>query len=638
MQIGICIWTILVLCLLPVFVVGVGYTQDSELIQSMLDIGEEGHIEIESWIESLWELTHNPVNLNSATVQELLQIPFIHPELAQEIVRYRSRVAAFSHITDLSQVPGMSDEIYEAIQPMLIVKRPSFSPGIVYRFQTRLETPQREGYRSNDYHNPVYLQHRILFHVNSYLRGGIIWEKDAGEENMFDYGSFHLQYRHPGKGLSVLAGDYYKKVGLGLILWTPYGRPLSLQSLPSNQNLWSHSRGNQSTREVGYLRGISLEYQVRPNLRLDIFYSSKSMDASISEDSRYVRSIYSSGLHRTTNEKEKLRRLRTTLWGICLNTQFSSFRMQTSAILNRFQPSLKDQQLPLNYISHSYQIHLGSFKPAGEFALFSGKYPALQQHFYFSEGAIKFEFSCFYYHRKYFAQFSRGFGSFQSPASNRMGAAVVLLYKYNHSWKFGANFYIRRKNYDSQCVPSIPRDYAFELRYKKEKHSLSLRWRLKIRSGDTDDNGKENSYHACRLDHVYKPARNLRLHHRVESHWTQSYLSFARNTAISIYQQVDWRMIPWNFFFRWTTFEIPSYDLRIYEYETDLPGNFRSVLLNGRGYKFFVIVRWAQLEKLQINFKYSQRLYPDQNSIGSGLDEILSNRIQEFRLSILLKY
>ena len=145
MQIGICIWTILVLCLLPVFAGEVGYTQDSELIQSMLDIGEEGHIEIESWIESLWELTHNPVNLNSATVQELLQIPFIHPELAQEIVRYRSRVAVFSHITDLSQVPGMSDEIYEAIQPMLIVKRPSFSPGIVYRFQNRLETPQREG-------------------------------------------------------------------------------------------------------------------------------------------------------------------------------------------------------------------------------------------------------------------------------------------------------------------------------------------------------------------------------------------------------------------------------------------------------------------------------------------------------------
>jgi len=617
---------------------GVGYTQDSELIQSMVDMGEEGHIDIESWIESLWELTHNPINLNTATVQELLQIPFLSPELAQEIIRYRSRVAAFSQITDLSLVPGMSEEIYEAIQPMLIVKQPSFSPGIVYRFQTRLETPQREGYRSNDYHNPLYLQHRILFQVNSYVRGGIIWEKDAGEESMFDYGSFHIQYRHPGNNFSILAGDYYKKVGLGLVLWTPYGRPLSLQSLPSNQNLWSHSRGNHSTQEAGYLRGISLEYQVRSSLRFDIFYSSKSMDASISQDSHYVQSIYSSGLHRTTNEKEKLKRVKTTLWGICLNTHFSIIRMQTSAILNRFQPSLKDQQLPLNYVSHSYQIHLGSLKPAGEFALFSGKYPAFQQHLYFSEGALKFEFSGFYYHRNFFAQFSRGFGSFQSPASNRMGAAAVLLFRFNQSLKIGTNFYIQRKIYDSQYDPSIYRDYAFELRYKKKKNHLSLRWRLKIRPGDADISEKEKSYHACRLNHIYKATRNLRLHHRVESHWTESYLSFSRNTAISIYQQVDWQMMPWKFFFRWTTFEIPSYDLRIYEYETDLPGNFRSVLLNGRGYKFFVIVRWARLENLQINFKYSQRLYPDQYSIGSGLDEVPSNRVQEFRLSILLKY
>ena len=248
--------------------------------------------------------------------------------------------------------------------------------------------------------------------------------------------------------------------------------------------------------------------------------------------------------------------------------------MQTSLLLNRFQPLLKDQQLPLYYISQAYQIHLGPLKPTGEIALYSGKYPAFQQHLYYSEGAIKFEFTGFYYHRKYIAQFSRGFGSFQSLASNRVGAAATLLFQFNQAIKLGGNFYIRRKIYDSQYDPLISKDFALELRYKKRKHRLSLRWKLKIRADETFDDEKENGYHTCRVDYIYKASRNLRLHHRVESLWKRSHLSFSRETATSIYQQVDWKRTPWLFFFRWTTFEIPSYDLRIYEYETDLPGNF----------------------------------------------------------------
>ena len=96
-------------------------------------------------------------------------------------------------------------KIIEAIQPFIIIKRPLFSPSVVYRFQTRLETPLRNGYRSRDYNNPFYLQHRILFHANSYLRGGIIWEKDAGENHMFDYGSFYLQFHHPARIVTLIA-------------------------------------------------------------------------------------------------------------------------------------------------------------------------------------------------------------------------------------------------------------------------------------------------------------------------------------------------------------------------------------------------------------------------------------------------
>jgi hypothetical protein len=620
------------------FLFRAGLTQDSEFIQSLLDMGEEDHTEIENWIENLWELTQNPINLNTATIQELLQIPFINPDLARKIVLHRSQITHYSSISELSHVPGFSDEIYEAIQPMVTVKRSRISPGIVYRFQTRFENPHRKGYDLNEYNNPLYLQHRILFQVNSNIRGGIIWEKDAGEENMFDYGSFYLLYRHPTNRFLILAGDYYKKVGLGLILWTPYGRPLSLQSLPSYQSLGSYSRGNQSTREVGFMRGISVEYQILPALRFDLFFSANHMDASISDDGHSLQRIDYSGLHRTDTEKKKLRKLKTSSWGICLNTQFSAFAMQISGILNRFQPGLQIQQSDLHYISHAYQLQFGSLRPAGEIALFSGRYPAFQQHIYYSEGPIQLEVSGFYYHRNYLAQFGRGFGSFQTPASNRLGSATILLYQFIPTLQIGAHLYIHKKIFDSRDNLFVSRDYAIELRYKGKKQRLRILWKMKIRMVNLDQNSQEKNIHSCRMEHVFEPTKRIKLRHRLESRWSQSHLSFPKGTAISLYQHIDWRIRSWYFSFRWTTFEVPDYDLRIYEYETDLPGNFRSILLNGRGYKFFAILRWLPFKNYRIDLKYSQRLYPDQNSVGSGLDEIPSNKIHEFRLSIVLKY
>jgi hypothetical protein len=362
------------------------------------------------------------------------------------------------------------------------------------------------------------------------------------------------------------------------------------------------------------------------------------MDASISSDESSLQRIDYSGLHRTNSEKEKLRKLKTTSWGICLNTQFSVFSMQTSGILNRFQPGLSIQQSDFHYISHAYQIQFGSCRPAGEIALFSGRYPAFQQHIYFSEGLIQLEISGFYYHRKYLAQFSRAFGSFQAPASNRVGSATILLYQFAPALKIGAHLYIHKKIFDSRSNPFISRDYAVELRYKEKKQRFHFLWKMKIRMENLDQNSQEKSIHSSRIEHIFSPTRNIKLRHRLESRWSHSQLSFPKGTAISLYQQVDWRMKSCYFFLRWTTFEVPDYDLRIYEYETDLPGNFRSILLNGRGYKFFAILRWFPLKNYRIDFKYSQRLYPDQNSIGSGLDEIPSNKIHEFRLSIVLKH
>lgn len=61
------------------------------------------------------------VNLNKATVEELLAIEDIDipEELAKAIVEFRTKNGPFKVPTDLRKVPGMTDDMYEEINPVV---------------------------------------------------------------------------------------------------------------------------------------------------------------------------------------------------------------------------------------------------------------------------------------------------------------------------------------------------------------------------------------------------------------------------------------------------------------------------------------------------------------------------------------
>jgi len=630
---------ILTLCLTFSLQTGLVWAQENpEILNSLVDIDEEGISDVESWMENLWELMQHPINVNEAKIDDLLQIPFLDPDLARKIVSVRTRQHQYSSLEDLYLVPGMSEEIFEAITPFLIVKQSHHSPRFIYRFQSRLEKPYRRGYRSDDYHQPLYIQHRILFMVNHHLKGGLIWEKDAGEEKMFDYGSIYLHYQHPTLKFTLLAGDYYKKVGMGLVLWSPYGQPITLQSPASRFTIRSDSRGNQSTHETGFLRGLSLEYPFGTHVKFDCFFSRRNLDGSLTSDRRFILSLDHSGMHRTETEKLKANQVSSTVWGASIHTRSPVLSTQTAIVMFHFYPSFRDTDLRMRYLTHTVQIQAGLLKSSSELALFAEKFPAIQQHFSYSEGKVHFEFSGFYYHPRYFAPFSRAFGAFQAPVSNEIGSASVLFFQLNRIVKLGSYFFIRRKVYDSHADPFTLRDYAFEIKYKKDPHWIQIQWKLKYRAGEFTPIPEERSIHAFRVDYITSKNKNISLHSRLELRWDKINLSFAKSTGISFFQQINWDLLSWHIIFRWTSFDVPRYDLRIYEYENDLPGNFRSVLLNGRGYKYFLLIRWVKFSKFQIDFKYGQRLYPDQQTISSGLNEIPDNRVHDFRLSLIMKY
>ncbi len=62
------------------------------------------------------------VDLNYATVEELVRLPNIGPALAQRIVAYREQHGGFEHPEQVQDVPGIGPKIYASFQDYVTVE------------------------------------------------------------------------------------------------------------------------------------------------------------------------------------------------------------------------------------------------------------------------------------------------------------------------------------------------------------------------------------------------------------------------------------------------------------------------------------------------------------------------------------
>lgn len=61
------------------------------------------------------------VDLNAASVDELVAVPGIGPALAQRIVEFRTKNGAFTRVDDLLKVRGIGEKSLEKLRPHLRV-------------------------------------------------------------------------------------------------------------------------------------------------------------------------------------------------------------------------------------------------------------------------------------------------------------------------------------------------------------------------------------------------------------------------------------------------------------------------------------------------------------------------------------
>lgn len=78
-----------------------------------------GTVEDSSWSSN--ELS-GVLNINTATKQELMDLPGIGEVIAKRIIQYRRDVGAFTSVDDLRAIKGMSKKRLERLKPLITIQ------------------------------------------------------------------------------------------------------------------------------------------------------------------------------------------------------------------------------------------------------------------------------------------------------------------------------------------------------------------------------------------------------------------------------------------------------------------------------------------------------------------------------------
>jgi len=227
-------------------------------------------------------LLERRIDINRVSATELLAIPWLNPFLAYRIVAMRDSVGGFRSIQQVRQVPGVTDETFEALRPFLriAVSHQTLTGAMVSRISDDSVGSGVAGLR---------LLNRLEFGSDNFKIAALT-EKDRGEASAFDFASAGAELRY--RRLRAVAGDFTAGSGQGLVLSAPQWR----SGLAQADELASRSvRLVSSAVEASHLRGGAVEAMLgRWNACLLGSYAAR--DARLNPDGSVNRLVLS-GVH-----------------------------------------------------------------------------------------------------------------------------------------------------------------------------------------------------------------------------------------------------------------------------------------------------------------------------------------------------
>ena len=587
-----------------------------------------------------------PIDINRADDEDLSRIPF----LTDKQIRIIAENRPFRTFSELAKIIG-TDSL-KLIRPFIDLNKaePLFRARALCRISG--SSPVSKGYLTGKYTgSPFDIYNCTEIHYRSIFSAGILSQKDAGETDPVDHLSGYISARFLEDRIRIVLGNFRASAGTGLVISGPYDQNSGIINIKKSHESSINLRPFLSAQESPGFYGLGLLTEISGISAL-LFYSYAFLDPLIDSESGLIYGFKSTGLHRTENESYGRNDLSQSTAGICFTFPISAQPFLESGFCllhTKFDPcvvfdrrSRSESMLQRNYYHFSgnradnlsFFLRLRSMETQfdGELALSRpGKY-ACQVRGGFSTDDLQTGILFWHLEPDFYAPSGRISGSTIGFPANSRGIRISLsVFPYLHT-TIGVSWTLEKNLFRTPTVqfPPSRRKFVSQIEYPYDR-----RGKLIIRY-QHDRIYAEPDRQKFRIHLLERISPDLRLQSRIEFSTNSNW---GAETGFLIFQDFQWQIFSFlrlgtriSFFHTW------NYDLRIYEFENDVPGVLRTVPDYGSGNKWYIIVRLDPAENFTFWMKIKRIIMDDTSSIGSGDDATAGDHRQEFRLQIGFRY
>ena len=681
--------TWLIACLSIVFSVDNLSAQESweNIIEQLVDNNDE--ISSSNWqnlMEDLAELKEHPININTATKEQLERFPFLSDRLVENILYYIYKHGPMLTEKELMMVKDMDIRIARLLKLFITFQQPDKEPSKpdlknIFKYgkhelSTRVDIPfyTRAGYQP---YTSAYIQEnpnkrylgksfyhnvRYQFHYSDKVYVGLTAEKDAGEQFFvdknrkgYDYYSPYIYLRNIGKLKTLALGNYRLSYGYGLVMNTDFG----MGKTATLSTLGNKARGikkHSSTDEYNYFQGIAGSIYLTKRLTADAFYSYRQMDGIV--DNSFITSIKEDGYHRIPRDYEKKNTFTNQLIGSNIHYNGKYFEAGLTAVYNVFNKVLK--LTPRAYNKYypqgrdffnagiNYKLFWKKFTLQGETAMDKhGKVATMNMLSYSPKENLRLLVMNRFYDVAYQSIYARSIGegsSVQNESGFYIGLETSLL-KYFKLSAYGDFFYFPYKKYQLSKNGTSGFDGVCQLSYSPSYQlDMFIRYRYKNKHKDfTPEDGEKivlpYVQQKWRYQLNYTPMDELMLKTTVDivhnGHRDQK-----ASQGILIGQSAGYKFqkLPLQLDAGFAWFQTDDYASRISMYEKGLLYSFNIPSFYGKGERYTFNARYELNKHLILQAKYALTHYRDREVISSGLEQIEGNMKSDLYLQLRLKF
>lgn len=630
-----------------------------------------------NWENELEELSNRlqePVNLNSATREQLEQFPFLSDIQIEHLLAYIYIHGQMETIYELQLVEELDRQTIQYLLPFVCIKAINNEPAFRWKTMlkdagrygknevlTRLDIPfyKRKGYEHTYLGPSVYNSVKYTFRYRDQLYAGGVAEKDAGEPFAalhnrygYDYYSFYLLLQNCGRLKSLAVGNYRLSFGQGLVMSTDYLMGKTIYASSFN-NRSTGIKKHSSTDEYNYSRGVATTVALTKRLSVSAFYSHRNMDGVVTDGE--ITSVYKTGLHRSRKEADKKNLLTSQLTGGNVSYQQNHIRLGITGVyyvFNRpYEPELTGYSKYNIHGNHFYNLGIDyayrwrRFSFQGETAIGKQGWASLNRLQYSPVQDIQFMLIHRFYSYDYWAMYAHSFGE-GSTVQNEQGYYVGLETTPFSHWRFFVSFDLFSFPWKKYRInkPSRGTDGLIQATFTP-RTNLSMYLKYRYKQKERDLTGSKGTLTLPIFHHQLRYRLNYSLNDVFSSRTTLDYNHFhsqdrAATKGYQVTQMIS-SQLPWTRLFadvQGSYFCTDDYDSRVYVSEKGLLYTFYTPSFQGRGFRCAVRLRYELNKHWLFITKFGETIYLNRNEIGSGNDLIYGNKKADIQMQLRIKF